>query len=280
MIHVFGAINLDLIAKSDCFAPNTSTPSEISLSLGGVGFNVYRAIRTREKRFVTALGEGMAADLVRGQLSEDIAFLKKVPGIDCGVYLAFMEKGNLLLGAASTRAFEIGLNEETLDEALLSVKKGDLAVLEANILPGPLSHLLERLSLLEVPVLFETVSCEKAARSSACLRDLKLVTPTFEEMEALLAPLSPTDENIFSFLKERNIENLVVTLGKQGSIWYRAEGKREIKPHRVLSLPDSTGAGDYFLAMLATGLSEESRSFESVLYSAVAEVEVFLSARS
>lgn len=278
MIHVFGAVNLDLIAMSERFRPRTSSPASISIGLGGVGFNIARALGTDQKRLVTALGEGFLTDMIRLQLEYlSMTFLsRRVEGVESGLYLAFMEKGDLLYGAANTDAFERGMSESFLEDAFRAIHLGDLLVTEGNLPPESLAFLIRK-SRGQVRILWEPVSFEKAQRSREVLSDLFLITPTENELEAILGQ-TPTDEAIFSFLKERRIEHLVVTLGAEGLRWYHDGKVQAKKPRRVLKVSDSTGGGDHLLAALATHL-HGGATFEKSLAAALRDVERFLATK-
>ena len=80
------------------------------------------------------------------------------------------------------------------------------------------------------------------------LRNLFLLTPTQEEMDAL------SGTSVEQFMGGRNIENLLVTRGQEGLTLYDAEGRVDLAPRVAVEAPDTTGAGDLLLASIVSGL--------------------------
>jgi sugar/nucleoside kinase (ribokinase family) len=175
------------------------------------------------------------------------------------LYLALMESGNLKVGASDFRIVERGLDDRFVQRNAGRLTRDDFLVLDANLSPGLVARLVERYAA-QTRVVFEPVSVEKAARHAAGLRGLFLVTPTVEEMEALVPG---GDETIARFLRERGIAYAVVTRGSAGLSLYSAvvsehalsaPGREDFAPSRVVEAGDTTGAGDLLTAALLSRL--------------------------
>jgi sugar/nucleoside kinase (ribokinase family) len=256
MIHVFGAVLVDVIACRDHFTPSTSSIAPITIRLGGVGYNIFRALDPAARRLVTAVGDGPFSQHVRralGELSTQV-LLHTVPGSDVGIYVAFMERGRLLYGAADAAAFETAMTGAWLDGALEAVAPGDIVVVDANLPADSLAHLVRALHERGAWLVFETVSVDKSARAREGVRDLFLATPTEDELASLMGVSAPTLADISAWMAERRIEHVVVTLGRQGLRWLHAGESRLLEPTRALEVSDTTGAGDTLLGALLAGL--------------------------
>lgn len=68
---------------------------------------------------------------------------------------------------------------------------------------------------------------------------------------------SITEQNIFAFMREYRLENMIITLGKDGCCLYQQDGSIV----RIKSVPknavDTTGAGDTFLGAVVAALSQK-----------------------
>jgi sugar/nucleoside kinase (ribokinase family) len=299
MIHVFGAVLVDVIACRDHFTPATSSIAPITIGLGGVGYNIFRALDPAARRLVTAVGDGPFSQYVQRALSGESAqiLLRAMPGRDVGVYVALMERGRLLYGVADAAAFEAAMAEPWLDEALEAVEPGDVVVADANLLAGPLAHLVRALRARGAWPVFETVSVDKSARARDAVSDLFLATPTEDELASLMGLSAPSLADISAWMEERRIDHVVVTLGRQGLRWLHAGESRLLEPTRALEVSDTTGAGDTLLGALLAGLHAWLAARESslpdaatrraaagvmpgLLRHAMDEVERYLEARS
>jgi sugar/nucleoside kinase (ribokinase family) len=251
MVWVVGAVGIDMIAMRERFLDGTSNPSDIRLGLGGVGYRIFGNLET-PRRFITALACDPVSQWARQALEADgDVTIQDVKDRDAGppLYLALMESGTLKVAASDFRIIEQALSLEFVVREIGETRDGDYLVLDANLSPRLLAGLVERYAG-SARVVFEPVSVEKSRRHLTALRRLFLTTPTAEELEALAAgdPLS--------FIAERDIANLLVTRGPDGTRLYSGGTCTDFPPRVVVSARDSTGAGDRLLAFLLTSLHE------------------------
>jgi sugar/nucleoside kinase (ribokinase family) len=224
--------------------------------VGGVGYNVFRALGATPCRLVTAIGDGPFSRHAQPALDafSPKILLRPMPGHDVGLYLAFMEQGRLLYGATDASTFETAMDEPFLDLALADVSPGDIVVADGNLLPGPLAHLIRALREREAWLVFETVSVDKSIRARSSLRDVFLATPTVSELAALIDLSDPSTAEVTGWMGERRIEHLVITLGNAGLRWVHGDRSVSLAPSRELDVADTTGAGDTLLGALLAGL--------------------------
>jgi sugar/nucleoside kinase (ribokinase family) len=281
MIHVFGAILVDAIACRDSFTRGSSSIAPIRVGVGGVGYNIFRALGSTPRRLVTAMGDGPFSSHARPVLDalSDEVLVRIMPGRDIGLYLAFMERGRLLCGATDASTFEAAMDEAWLDHALEAVGPNDVVVADGNLPPASLVHLLREVRERGACLVFETVSVDKSERARDVLCDVFLATPTEQELEALLGVSGPSVERVAEWMVARRVEHLVVTLGGEGLRWVH-RGKSELfAPRRVLDVADITGAGDTLLGALLVGVHGGGEML-ACLRGAMDAVEGYLSERN
>ncbi|MBF0365562.1 MAG: hypothetical protein HQK50_08315 [Oligoflexia bacterium] len=217
-IFIFGGINIDIVAKKESFSKETSNPATIDISLGGVGYNIFQGIRGKRKHFITSIGKDfftphLEKALTKGPGKTSYKVCKKFSN---GKYLALMESGSLLYGASDNSAIESGFDKRFLKQETARIKKGSIVILEANLLPVTISKIIKDLhsspKSKNTKIIFETVSTFKALRSKKALKNLFLLTPTLEELQALLPSAVINDNKIFAYMKKNKIKNILLTL--------------------------------------------------------------------
>jgi sugar/nucleoside kinase (ribokinase family) len=267
MVFVVGAVAIDLVAVKEKFLDGTSNPSDIRLGLGGVGYRIFSNLTTPRK-FITALAGDPISRWARQALEADGgAAIQAVRDKDAGppLYLALMESGSLKVAASDFRIVEQALS---LPFALREVGEpgpSDFLVLDANLSVPVLAGLAEEFAS-RTRVVFEPVSVEKAARHLGALRGIFLLTPTWEEKDALCRG------SVRDFMKSRDIRNVLVKRGREGVTLLDDEGELDFAPSEVVEAPDTTGAGDLLVASLVSFL-HEGQAMRTAVRSAMTAVE-------
>ncbi|MDR9408474.1 MAG: 1-phosphofructokinase family hexose kinase [Balneolaceae bacterium] len=104
------------------------------------------------------------------------------------------------------------------------------------------------------------------------------IKPNQEEFEQLKEQTgSTTKDELIQKLFESNIENIVHTMGKEGTILINKEGKKEFKPPEI-EVNSSIGAGDSFVGGLVFGLLNEMKAQDAVCYGISAAASTLKSA--
>jgi sugar/nucleoside kinase (ribokinase family) len=259
MIWVIGAVAVDLIARKRYFTPGTSTPAEIHIGVGGVGYRIFRNLGG-PKHFVTAVGDDLLGQWLQEQLTREAGqyTLQTVFGVRTGCYSAFMEQGKLLYAASDMGCVE-HLSWDTVASALDPVS-GDLLVLEANLAPALARTLMTRYGD-RCRIVFESVSVDKLGRHWPGLQDLYLLAANREEMTAVL----PGADEIRSQMAAKRIGNIVMSRGSEGVVLF-AGGAAPVSfnPTRVVAAEDTTGAGDRLLAELCRDLIDGTELKQAV----------------
>lgn len=104
------------------------------------------------------------------------------------------------------------------------------------------------------------------------------IKPNQEEFEQLKKQTgSTTKDELIQKLFELNIENIVHTMGKEGTILINKEGRKEFKPPEI-EVNSSIGAGDSFVGGLVFGLLNEMKAKDAVCYGISAAASTLKSA--
>jgi sugar/nucleoside kinase (ribokinase family) len=268
MVWIVGAVCVDLVAMRKSFRDGTSNPSTFHVSVGGVGYNIFRHC-SAPKRFITALGRDPISEIARDTLGGDPSVtIRECHGESPALYVAFMEDGRLKLGASDLSAVERFLDAQSVLEEIGEPGERDYVVLDGNLsedtVSGVVTHLGRR-----TRVVFEPVSVEKAARQRASLDGCWLSTPAEDEAAAMVRGLDgaagPLDDGeVFAYMSEAGIRNLLVTRSERGASLYRRDGRRDFAPPRLARTRDSTGAGDLLVSSLLGFLHEGRGIAESI----------------
>jgi sugar/nucleoside kinase (ribokinase family) len=249
MIWVVGAVAIDMIAVRERFLEGTSNPSDIRLGLGGVGYRIFSNLEAPRK-FITALAGDPISRWAREALEADgDVAIQHVKGRDAGppLYLALMESGSLKVAASDFRIVEQSLSAEFVTREIGEPGPADFVVLDANLSPQLLAA-VARACAARTRVVFEPVSVEKARRHADALRNLFLMTPTVEEIQALAG------SDIHAYMADRSLSSVIVTRGGDGASLYHAGVQTDFAPSVVVQAGDTTGAGDLLLASLLSRL--------------------------
>lgn len=240
----FGSINIDIFFKvSHIVRPGeTISASSIEKRAGGKGLNQSVALAKLEKEVYHAGNIGMDGKF----LIEEMETL--------GIDTSFIRSSDKLTGNAIIQVDDEGENSIVLykganfdnskayvDEVLSHFEKDDILVLQNEI--NCMVYIIEKAHQKGMKIVLNpspiTDEIEKIDLGKI---DLLLVNKT--EAEAL-SGFSVDKEIVEYFRKTYPSLKLVMTLGKDGSIYFDTEKLIKQRAYKVKSV-DSTGAGDTF----------------------------------
>lgn len=105
---------------------------------------------------------------------------------------------------------------------------------------------------------------------SAMLEKADIVTPNFEEAKKLYQLSSDiTIKELGQILQERINNQLIITLGKEGSVYIK-KGYYQYYPSIKVKALDTTGAGDIFNAGIATNIAFGKSMEEAIQFATLA----------
>ncbi|MEX0719366.1 MAG: 1-phosphofructokinase family hexose kinase [Balneolaceae bacterium] len=104
------------------------------------------------------------------------------------------------------------------------------------------------------------------ALSEGIKNGASFIKPNEEEFNELIKQTDSADENeLIEKLYSLGIENIIHTLGKEGTYLYNREGKKKFNPPEI-KVKSSIGAGDSFVGGLVGGLASEMNVEDAVCY--------------
>jgi pseudouridine kinase len=295
-VVVIGGANIDLRGRSEGELKRyTSNPGKINVGSGGVGRNIAHNLALLNVP-VTLLsvvgddGEGIRILEETGKAgvrTEQMIISGEHP---TGIYLAILdENGEMEVSVSDMQILE-EITVEYLRSKAYLIKESKIVVMDTNIPEESIEYVVDLCNKVNVPLLIEPVSVEKARKLRKVLDGsekgigkgsgkwtIDYITPSRDELESILeAEMGGNpdlDLNIdldiiraAEELKGKGVKNVIITLGKRGIyVSYGGgtdEGKRGdpkkklgkfMTPYRG-EVVDVTGAGDALVAGLVYGI--------------------------
>ncbi len=276
---VIGGINADVLGRTlGPPALHTSNPAQAGVTPGGVARNVAEVLArllpgSAAVRLLGAVGSdplGVGVLEATAGAGVDVSGVLRLPG-QTGLYLAVLDDGGELHIGLADMGLTGALTPEVTASWLPEVDQAALLIVDANLPPQTVAALLLRAELAGVRVVLEPVSAPKAARLAQALHGGSvgdgsvgsdslsghwhgafLVTPDQAELEAMTgqAQLASAAQTLL----DGGVQNVLVTLGRSGSVLFSAGRLPVMTPAFGTTVQDVTGAGDALVAGLSAGL--------------------------
>jgi len=281
-VVVIGGANIDLRGRSEEELKRyTSNPGKINIGSGGVGRNIAHnlALLSVPVTLLSAVGddgEGIRIFEETGKAgvrTEQMIISGEYP---TGIYLAILdEKGEMEVAVSDMQILE-EITVEYLRSKAYLIKESKIVVVDTNIPGQSIEYVVDLCNKVNVPLLIEPVSVEKARKLKKVLDGrgkwtIDYITPSEDELDSILGTEIDDDRDIdlvkaAEKLKCRGVKNAIVTLGKRGIyVSYGGTGDSseggQDKPGRGKFMApyrgevvDVTGAGDALVAGLVYGI--------------------------
>ena len=284
-VVVIGGANIDLRGKpvGEVLERHTSNPGKINVGSGGVGRNIAHnlALLNVPVTLLSAVGDdGEGIRILEeagkaGVRTEQMIISGEHP---TGIYLAILdEKGEMEVAVSDMRILE-EITVDYLRSKAYLIKESKIVVVDTNIPEESVKYVVDLCNKVNVPLLIEPVSTEKARKLRKVLDGsrkgrgsgkwtIDYITPSEDELESILGAEMDDDREIdlvkaAEELKCRGVKNVIVTLRKRG-IYVSCgggvgEGREEdwnkfMAPYKG-EVVDVTGAGDALVAGLVYGI--------------------------
>lgn len=253
-VLIIGSSNMDYTIYMDRFPlpGETLTGNSKFVQPGGKGANQAAAVSKSglvEAHFLTSLGKDTDGNSIKETLSK------------LGLKLHIKEcdtcTGNATIMVNSTSENEIiilpGANGEitTKDIDLGLLKTSEFVILQNEIPMEVNEYIIEKAYEMGVKVIYNPAPYKPIKKE--CLKKLHTLILNEIELEQC-SGVSNVDDGAMSLLK-LGVNNVLVTLGKEGSICYSNNEKIRINAQKVKAV-DTVAAGDtyvgYFTSVLAT----------------------------
>jgi len=271
-IIVIGSSNMDLVARMERMPAPGETVGGASFMQANGGKGANQAVAASrlggDVLFVSCVGDDLFGESLRKSFSEDgldISRVKVSGTSPTGTALIFVDSS-----AQNSIAVAPGSNSDLLPEdidSLEDVIAGAQYLLVQLEIPLPTVERAVNIAYRHgVKVLLNPAPFCQLPED--LLKKLFLITPN--EVEAgLLAGKTVASKDdaqvVSSFLRSKGVENVIVTLGSNGSLVSTPERSETIPACRVKAV-DTTAAGDVFNGALVVALSEGRDLFEAALF--------------
>lgn len=252
-ILVIGGLNLDILGMPDCaFSYRDSLIGRVRMVPGGVGRNISEHIARHGQavELMTVLGSDHFAAMLESSCRELCIGLRhalRTQESSC-VYLAVHDaQGDMAVAVNDMAAMRL-LDAKSLDT--LPKDGFSACVLDANLSEETLAAAAERLNL---PLVADPVSCEKALRLLPILPRLTALKPNLKEALALTGRDSLSEAA--SALLDKGVRQVYISLGKDGLYCASGDERLRLPPIPVPKAP-ATGAGDAMTAGLVCAIAQ------------------------
>ncbi len=257
-ITVFGAANTDLVGfPNDKLVFNDSNKGEIKMLPGGVGRNIAENLSRLEQKvsLISVFGNDIFHDFIVNHskiIGIDISESLTLENYNSAVFSAILNRNNDLAVAIADMEIYDHLKPTLFDREFKALEQSEYVVLETNFPASVLDFLVNRHPGKKW--VLDTVSGDKARRAESILSELFILKTNLIEAEVLTGMNSrDTDyKNMVRYFLDEGVENVFITLGKEGVIYGTKDFIRYQPPvpSRVLN---TIGAGDAFLAGVLFG---------------------------
>ena len=265
-IVVIGSINMDcnIYLEHLPMAGEVLSARQVINSPGGKGANqaVGAARLGADTLLIGAMGKDAASRTIFNELEKNHVHSE-------GIILdAALATGTAYINVAaagdSSIVISAGANSLLTREQVRKNKKylsgASYALVSTEIPTDAVDEMLTLCEEQNIPVIMKPANLDKIP--AAWLQKIKYLVPSRRELERLELSGKTLAEKAQNLIK-LGAENVILTLGKKGSILFTAAAKYEFKAMDIRAV-DTTGGADAFISALAVYLSEEMDIFTAV----------------
>lgn len=270
-ILVFGITVLDYISYTKEFpnAGETILSDDFYIELGGKGLNQALTINKLGGKvdFVSCVGNDDNAKFIDkkfndfGMKSNNLILKEAYSGISLVTVSSSGE--NKIVVNQNCNAL---ISKEDIESKTELIKNSDLVIIQYELPEIILEQIFEICKNNNVDVL---VNPAPALLNENLITGAKFFIPNEHEFELLsgLSQISETSFNhkLLAFRKKYQIENLIVTCGKNGVIWVADDYIKTFQGNPVKAI-DTVGAGDCFVGSFSTKYVETNDIAKSIKF--------------
>lgn len=276
MIGVIGSNMVDLVTYCDRMPKpgETIAAPDFAMGNGGKGANqaVAAASLGADVLMVSKVGDDFFADNTLANFEKrgiNTKYVTKVPGVSSGVAPIFVDSSSqnsiLIIKGANEH-----LLPEHVDEAAEDLKKCSLILLQLEIPLETVYYAIEFGKREGIPVMLNPAPADPDLDLEKVCQ-CAFFTPNETELATLTGRPVETEAQVLAaarMLTAKGLQNVIVTLGRRGSLWVRADGENFVPALQVQAV-DTTGAGDSYIGAFAA-IYEKTDSIAAAMAGATA----------
>ena len=155
------------------------------------------------------------------------------------------------------------VDKETIDKNLRLIQDADIILMQLEI---PIETVEYVCSIFKNKKIILDPAPASTELSDKIFKSLYIIKPNETELNILTGMPTNTIEQVVeagNYLLNKGIQNVIVSLGGNGSVLINHNGYRHFPPIKVKSV-DTTAAGDSFIAAISLSLATEHTIPESI----------------
>lgn len=262
MIGIIGSTNIDVYLKTDHFTEPGETQNSLDYKIfyGGKGANqasTVAKLSQKQTAFLTCIGNDFYGAALEKEFEEkDLIGYQILKEEKTGRAFIEVEKtgeNRIITAPGANHKMKKEMVDDFLDrfEGYLDV------VLIQNELPKDvIDYAITKLKEKQIKIIYDPAPKEKTDLNN--LENIFVITPNVNEFEYIYEKITDKKfeehkikDQLLELKEKTKIENIIITMGKKGSIHINANNKiNEFSSFKVKSL-DTTASGDVFNGTLA-----------------------------
>jgi pseudouridine kinase len=271
-ILVIGASGIDIKGRpSQPLLPQTSTPGDVRLSVGGVARNVAENLARLDMDviLVSAVGNDEFGQSIlehTARAGVDVSHVVRSDNCHSGAYLALLDEDGRLAYSIADMAIMETLTPRIVYARRALFKAAMMVYLDGNLPPRAIASAFKLARAVRVPVAVDPTSVALAPRFSPYLADISLMVPNLIEAEVFCQRTIKGRRGAISaarHLVSLGVETAIITLGPDGLAYATAESRGWV-PAIHKEIVDLTGAADALTAGVIFGQLNDLPIDESV----------------
>lgn len=251
-----GACNVDFYVKSLVEAKsNYDHPSIINTSCGGVTRNILDTLGTLDVKsyLLTCVGDDNLKDYIFEKSNSNIDFskVKIVKDTETSKFIQMLDKNNDMLFAGCDMSILNNLDIDYIKENDSLIRNAKVILIDPSLKIDVLKYIFE--TYKDSKIFLDPISDNYAEVIKPYINSVYEIKPNIKELEILVdSKINSEEETIDACKKliEQGVTRVIVSMGKNGSIFCSKENNFKVKLKEVENIKNASGAGDGFMSLL------------------------------
>ncbi|WP_051986404.1 ribokinase [Clostridium amazonitimonense] len=271
-VIVVGSLNMDLTIKVDNIPSKGETIQghDFLLNAGGKGGNqAIAAVKSKaEVLFIGSVGKDpfgteILSSLKNNGINTDYIDIQSTEPTGIAMIVCHESDNRIIINPGANNSLSFDFAKEKLFEL---AKEEDIFVTQFENDLSTTLKLIEYAKSIGMTTLLNPAPAKLFSSEYYKYIDILVINQSECEMLTNIYPRSTEEcEKAANILKEKGAKNIVITLGRHGSVTITPDETIKISAHKVDAI-DSTAAGDSFIGALSAQLSFGNSLKEALIY--------------